>query len=139
MNPLFCALTLWLPLAALFVVPVAPAGVASPKTQAPRFFTVTAIGPASCELRETGRTESGLTTHGNYKPEFRHLDITEAGGKKITGQEFARRAKVGTMVAVAADEHPVDAAYRAVLKPDTFVLHGVIVREELGAPALPVK
>jgi hypothetical protein len=137
MNPLFCTLTLWLPVAASFVVPVAPAGVPLPNTQAPQFFTVTAIHGDSCELRQTGPTENGLTRHSTYRPEFRHLDITEAGGKKITSEEFARRVKVGTMVAVAADEHPVDAAYVALLRPGTFVLHGVIVRVE-GEPAVKV-
>ncbi len=106
------------------------------KAPPPRIFTVFTIDKEGLEIRETTPTDDGLLMESTYRPAFRDIDIFTARGKKLTAQEFAQRVKPGMVVLVAADEHPVDPAYLATLKPETIVLQGVVVRVE-GEPIKP--
>jgi uncharacterized protein (TIGR03067 family) len=106
---------------------VAEGKVKLPKGPAPRFFTVTEIGKDYVELKEVGVRKGDLTPVGSYKPALKDIEIYNAKGKKLSAADFRQRAKVGTLLLVAADENKVDPAYLRVVEDDTVVLVGVVV------------
>ena len=75
-------------------------------------------------------TNTDLSPLTTYKSLFKEIDIFDARGKKLSVDDFRKRAKVGTVVLVAADENEVHPAYLSVVKEDALVLVGVLVRAE---------
>jgi hypothetical protein len=57
--------------------------------------------------------------------------IYTAGGKKLSEEEISR-LKVGAMVLLSADGHPVEEEYLALIKPETLIL--VVDVEALPSP-----
>jgi hypothetical protein len=109
--------------------------VKGPTGPAPRFFTVTEVAKNHIELTELTPTEEvGEFKSASYRPAPEDLRISDAAGKRLTAQEFRKRAKEGTVVVVSSNAEDVDSAYLRVLSKDTIVLVGVIVRSAGPAP-----
>lgn len=107
-----------------------------PQGQAPRFFTVTEIGKDTVQVTEVIKatpTRDDIVRFA-HKVKLKDLDILDAKGKKISPEDFRKRAKVGTMVLVAADEKAIDPAYLSILKDDAVVLGGILG----SAKAVPI-
>ena len=86
-------------------------------------------------IKQVGPTKGEFSTTLEYKPAFKDIDASDPKGKKLTADEVAKRLKPGTVVLVSVDEKPVDPVYLSIVKDDTVILAGVVVRAE----AVPIK
>lgn len=116
-------------LAALSAAPVQEK-VALPKGQAPHFFIVTEVDKDGLVIKQVGPTEGEFFTTVEYKPAFKEIDATDPKGNKLMADEVAKRVTPGCVVLVSVDEKPVDPVYLAIVKDDTVILAGVVVRVE---------
>lgn len=105
-----------------------------PSGLAPRFFTVTEVAKQHIELTEVTPTEDGGFQSVSYRPAPEDLRITDAGGKRLSEQDFRKRAIKGTIVVVSANAEDVDRAYLRALSKDTIVLVGVVAQKARPAP-----
>jgi hypothetical protein len=91
----------------------------APQGEPPVLCTVMMLGEKTVRLKGPGATQ--------FKCDIIDLEFQDAAGKKLTEEEFRKRAAVGSTVVVASDEKKIDPAYLGILKPDTAVVLGATV------------
>ena len=101
----------------------------------PHFFIVIEVNKDGLVIKQVGPTKGEFSSTMEYKPAFKEIDAFDPKGKKLTADEVVKRIKPGSVVLVSVDEKPVDPAYLSIVKDDTVILAGVVVRAE----AVPIK
>jgi hypothetical protein len=110
-----------------------------PKGQSPRFFFVTKVEKDQFEVSEVVPPPGGEVASAgrSFRPKFDQVRAFDAKRQKLTPEQLRDRIKVGVVVLLAVDEHPIAPAYLKAVVPDTVILEEVVVRVEAGPPAKP--
>src|SRR5262245_16064152 len=120
-------------LAFAFAAPTAGiAENAGPEGPAPRFFTVLGFfeNGKGFEMHEQVRRDPGDDLAARiHSVRFTDVELFDAAGKEITEKEFRKRVRVGSVVLVSADQKRVDPAYLRVVREDTVVVVGPLVKK----------
>jgi hypothetical protein len=72
-------------------------------------------------------TKNGIAYQGGFTA-IKDIDIYDGSGKKLKPDDFLKRVKVGNVVLVTLYDDKPDPAYFSVLKDETVVLVGALVR-----------
>ena len=104
-----------------------------PKGLAPQFYTITKIDGDNITFLTPHITKDGRGYDGGFTA-IKDIEIYDGRGKKLAAEDFRKRVKVGTVVLVAPDDDKPDPAYFSVLKPDTVVLVGALLKTGIAPP-----
>ena len=108
-----------------------------PKGLAPELYTLTKIDADNITFARPLLTKDGRAYEGGFTA-LKDIDIYDGSGKKLTPDDFRKRVKVGTVLVVAPDSDKPAPAYFRVLKEDTVVLVGALLKVGT-APKTPKK
>lgn len=122
---------IWISIIVLLGIVTAQNAMSLPQSPAPRFFIVSGLDVDTIELTEIDTAEDDMIMSTVYRPQISDLGIFDAAGNLLDEATLRSRIAVGSVVLVAADEHPVDPIYLGIVRDDTIVLTGVVVRVEV--------
>lgn len=101
-----------------------------PKTPAPQFRTLTKLEKGTIGLAEVLPLKEGVPLEAqihsmHMQTGVAGLEFCDAAGKKLSLEEFQKKAKIGSIVLVTFTRDAVDPAYLNVLKSDTLIVVGL--------------
>jgi hypothetical protein len=106
-----------------------------PQGQSPRLFFVTKIEKDQFDVSEVLPPKGELRWRRTFHPKFDKVKALDTKQQKLSPAQLRDRIKLGAVVLVAVDEHPIDPAYLKAIAPDTIVLEEIVVRDEAGPGA----
>lgn len=122
---------MWISIIVLVGIVTAQDAMSLPQSPAPRFFIVSGLDAETIELTEIDTVGDDMIMSTVYRPQIADIGISDAAGNVLDEATLRARIAIGSVVLVAADEHRVDPVYLGIVRDDTIVLSGVVVRVEV--------